>query len=110
MSGNEEFTERELKSQFYIKSYAWFCLTIFLLFLLGFFKNLNLREEAVYLLFFLVLSFNLWWLPYDTKASYPELSTKEAIMVNLKNPAVISILLAMIVFIPPALYSLMFSS
>jgi Ca2+/Na+ antiporter len=105
-SEQKELTAKEMKSYLIGKTYAFFCIGLFVLILLGFFRNLNWREEILYLLFFLVLSFYLWWLPYDTKASNPELTNKQVIMREIKNPAIISILLSMLIFIPSAIYSL----
>ena len=102
-------TGREKMSQFYGKLYGTSCLGIFFLILTGFFRDMNVREEVLFLLFFLAMSFYFWWLPYDTKASSPELTTGEVIKRELKNPAIISMLLALLVFVPSALYSFLAS-
>lgn len=99
----------EKKSHLYGKLYGTCCLGIFFLILSGFFRGWSVREEILFLLFFLVMSFYLWWLPYDTKASHPELTTGEVIKTELKNPAIIAMLLAMLVFVPSAIYALIIS-
>lgn len=110
MSEHERcLTGREKKSQLYGKLYGTCCLGIFFLILTGFFRDMNVREEVLFLLFFLAMSFYFWWLPYDTKASYPELTIGKVIKCELKNPAIILMLMVLLVFVPNAICSLLFS-